>query len=35
MDVLDRYQSVAADSPLQSNTFEFYQMEVVLTPAPR
>jgi trans-aconitate methyltransferase len=34
-DVLDRYRSVAADSPQEVNTFKFYQMEVVLTPAPR
>jgi trans-aconitate methyltransferase len=34
-DVLDRYQSVAADSPQEVDTFKFYQMEVVLTPAPR
>jgi trans-aconitate methyltransferase len=32
-DVLDRYQSVAAESPQEMNTFKFYQMEVVLTPA--
>src|SRR5215471_15095841 len=32
-DVLDRYQSVAADSPREANTFKFYQMEVELTPA--
>jgi len=32
-DVLDRYRSVAADSPQEANTFKFYQMEVVLTPA--
>jgi trans-aconitate methyltransferase len=31
-DVLDRYQSVAADSPQDANTFKFYQMEVELTP---
>jgi trans-aconitate 2-methyltransferase len=34
-DVLDRYQPVAADTPQEVNTFKFYQMEVVLTPAPR
>ncbi len=34
-DVLDRYQSVAADGPSERNTFKFYQMEVVLTPAAR
>jgi hypothetical protein len=33
-DVLDRYQSVAADSPQEANTFKFYQMEAELTPAP-
>jgi trans-aconitate methyltransferase len=33
-DVLDRYQSVAADGPAEANTFKFYQMEVALTPAP-
>ncbi len=33
-DVLDRYQSVAADSPQEANTFKFYQMEVELTPLP-
>ena len=32
-DVLDRYQSVAADGPSEQNTFKFYQMQVVLTPA--
>jgi trans-aconitate 2-methyltransferase len=32
-DVLNRYQSVAADIPPQVNTFKFYQMEVMLTPA--
>lgn len=30
-DVLDRYQQVAADHPSESNTFKFYQLEVVLT----
>jgi trans-aconitate methyltransferase len=34
-EVLDLYQTVAADSPQEANTFKFYQMEVVLTPAPR
>jgi len=29
-DVLDRYQSVAADGPQEANTFKFYQMEVEL-----
>jgi len=33
-DVLDRYQSVAANSPQEANTFKFYQMEVELTPMP-
>lgn len=31
-DVLDRYQSVAADSPGEENTFKFYQMDVTLVP---
>jgi len=30
-DVLDRYQSVAADGPSELNTFKFYQMEVALS----
>src|SRR5262249_24448385 len=30
-DVLDRYQSVAANTPQEANTFKFYQMEVELT----
>lgn len=34
MDVLDRYRSVAADNPQQTNTFKFYQMEVELTALP-
>jgi trans-aconitate 2-methyltransferase len=34
-EVLDLYQAVAADGPREVNTFKFYQMEVVLTPAPR
>jgi trans-aconitate 2-methyltransferase len=34
-EVLDRYQSVAADRPQEANTFKFYQMEVELTPVPR
>ncbi len=34
-DVLDRYQSVAADGPSELNTFKFYQMQVVLTPVAR
>jgi trans-aconitate 2-methyltransferase len=29
-DVLDRYQSVAADNPSDLNTFKFYQMNVGL-----
>ena len=29
-DVLDRYQSVAADRPGEENTFKFYQMDVTL-----
>src|SRR5262245_7201070 len=33
-DVLDRYGSVAADSPQEANTFKFYQMEVELAPVP-
>ena len=32
-DVLDRYQSVAADLPGEENTFKFYQMDVVLVPS--
>jgi trans-aconitate methyltransferase len=31
--VLDHYQSVAANSPAEYNTFKFYQMEVVLSRA--
>jgi len=31
-DVLDRYQSVAADKPGEENTFKFYQMDVTLGP---
>src|SRR5260370_35091420 len=31
-DVLDRYQSVAADSPGEENTFNFYRMDVTLVP---
>jgi trans-aconitate methyltransferase len=34
-EVLDLYQGVAADGPQDANTFKFYQMEVVLAPAPR
>jgi SAM-dependent methyltransferase len=34
-DVLDSYQSVAADSPQEANTFKFYQMDVELMLAPR
>jgi trans-aconitate methyltransferase len=33
-DVLDRYRAVAADDPQDANTFKFYQLEVLLTPAP-
>jgi trans-aconitate 2-methyltransferase len=29
-DVLDRYQSIAADNPGEENTFKFYQMDVAL-----
>jgi trans-aconitate methyltransferase len=32
-DVLNAYQSVAADTPAELNMFKFYQMEIVLTPA--
>jgi trans-aconitate methyltransferase len=32
-DALDRYRPIAADRPEEANTFKFYQMEVVLTPA--
>jgi len=32
-DVLNSYQSIAADTPAEANTFKFYQMEVLLTPA--
>jgi trans-aconitate 2-methyltransferase len=32
-EVLDRYRTVAADSPEETNTFKFYQLEVVLEPA--
>jgi trans-aconitate 2-methyltransferase len=31
-DVLDRYQSVAADRPGEENTFKFYQMDITLAP---
>ncbi|HSF24489.1 MAG TPA: hypothetical protein VLE20_09700 [Blastocatellia bacterium] len=31
-DVLDRYQSVAADRAGEENTFKFYQMDVTLAP---
>ena len=34
-DFLDRYRSVAADGPQDANTFKFYQMDVLLTPAGR
>jgi trans-aconitate 2-methyltransferase len=30
-DVLDRYQTVAAEKPGEENTFKFYQMTIVLT----
>ena len=33
-DVLDRYQSIAADNPQELHTFKYYQLEVVLTPDP-
>jgi trans-aconitate methyltransferase len=33
-DVLDRYRAAAADGPREANTFKFYQMEVLLAPAP-
>jgi trans-aconitate 2-methyltransferase len=32
MDVLGRYQSVAADKPGEEDTFKFYQMDVTLAP---
>jgi trans-aconitate methyltransferase len=32
-EVLDAYQAVAAESPLEANTFKFYQMQVTLAPA--
>src|SRR5499433_1134482 len=31
-DVLDHYQSVAADRPGEENTFKFYQMDITLVP---
>jgi trans-aconitate 2-methyltransferase len=31
-DVLDRYQTVAADRPGEENTFKFYQMDITLVP---
>jgi trans-aconitate 2-methyltransferase len=34
-DVLDRYQTVAADRPGEENTFKFYQMDVTLAPTSR
>jgi trans-aconitate 2-methyltransferase len=34
-EVLDLYQTVAADSPQEANTFKFYQMAVVLAAAAR
>jgi trans-aconitate 2-methyltransferase len=30
-DVLDRYETVAAENPAEENTFKFYQMTIVLT----
>ena len=32
IEVLDRYRTVAADTPQEANTFKFYQLEVVLEP---
>jgi trans-aconitate 2-methyltransferase len=32
VDVLDRYQHIAADAPGEENYFRFYQMDIVLTP---
>jgi trans-aconitate 2-methyltransferase len=34
-DVLDRYQSVAADRPSEENTFKFYQMDITLSRSER
>jgi trans-aconitate 2-methyltransferase len=31
-EVLDRYRTVAADTPQEGNTFKFYQLEVALVP---
>jgi hypothetical protein len=31
-ELLDRYRTVAADNPPEKNTFNFYQLEVVLAP---
>jgi hypothetical protein len=33
IDVLDRYQLVAADAPGEENFFRFYQMDIALAPA--
>ena len=30
-EVLDRYEKVAADTPAETNTFKFYQMDITLT----
>jgi len=32
VDVLDRYQQVAADAPGEENFFRFYQMDITLSP---
>src|SRR5262245_33536890 len=32
-DVLDHYQTVAADRPGEENTFKFYQMDITLAPS--
>jgi hypothetical protein len=32
-EVLDHYQSVAADRPGEENTFKFYQMDITLAPS--
>ncbi len=32
VDVLDRYQHIAADAPGEENYFRFYQMDIVLAP---
>jgi trans-aconitate 2-methyltransferase len=31
-DVLDRYQTVAVDTPAEAHTFKFYQLDMTLTP---